>query len=179
MGVTWLSEAALIGRWRFSPPGHCVGNLSPAIAARKQVGIGLSYRPASLRSLATQFQTRFLESIPRPIAGLKFPTLVGQPGVRWLSESKDSHHQDTDWSAVITWFSEPCSLWLQMILATITLICQTRVLWPHKEDPIGWCWWRLSPHSHVTFLTCSLWLVGWLKVLTDLEMMGQEMSHEE
>jgi hypothetical protein len=42
---------------------------------RNQVGIGLSYRPASLCSLATQFQTRFLESIPRPIAGLKFPTL--------------------------------------------------------------------------------------------------------
>ena len=30
----------------------------------------MSYRPASLRSLATQFRTRFLESIPRPIAGL-------------------------------------------------------------------------------------------------------------
>ncbi len=40
--------------------------------ARNQVGIGLSFRPASLCSLATQFQTRFLESIPRPIAGLKF-----------------------------------------------------------------------------------------------------------
>jgi hypothetical protein len=32
----------------------------------------LSYRSASLCSLATQFQTRFLESIPRLIAGLKF-----------------------------------------------------------------------------------------------------------
>ncbi len=51
-----------------------VGNLSPAMGARNQVGIGLSYRPASLCSLATQFQTRFLESIPRPIAGLKFST---------------------------------------------------------------------------------------------------------
>ncbi len=51
-----------------------VGNLSPAMGARNQVGIGLSYWPASLGSLATQFQTRFLESIPRPIAGLKFST---------------------------------------------------------------------------------------------------------
>jgi hypothetical protein len=49
-----------------------VGNLSPAMGARNQVGIGLSYRPSSLSSWATQFQTRFLESIPRPIAGLKF-----------------------------------------------------------------------------------------------------------
>jgi hypothetical protein len=46
--------------------------LSSAMGARKQVGIGLSYRPASLCSLAT----RVLESIPRPIAGLKFPTLA-------------------------------------------------------------------------------------------------------
>jgi hypothetical protein len=53
---------------------NCVGNLSPAMGARNQVGIGLSYRPASLCSLATQFQTRFLESIPRLIAGLKFST---------------------------------------------------------------------------------------------------------
>jgi hypothetical protein len=52
-----------------------VDNLSPAMGARNQVGIGLSYRPASLCSLATQFQTLFLESVPRPIAGLKFPTL--------------------------------------------------------------------------------------------------------
>ncbi len=51
------------------------GTLSPAMGARNQVGIGLSYRPASLRSLAIEFQTQFLESIPRPIAGLKFPTL--------------------------------------------------------------------------------------------------------
>ncbi len=40
--------------------------------ARNQVGIGLSYRPSSLFSLAIQFQIRFLESIPRPIAGLSF-----------------------------------------------------------------------------------------------------------
>jgi hypothetical protein len=46
------------------------------MGARNQVGIGLSYRPASLCSLATQFQTRFLESIPHPIAGLKIPTQV-------------------------------------------------------------------------------------------------------
>ncbi len=55
------------------------GNLSPAIwglGSRNQVGIGLSYRPASLCSLVTQFQAWFLESIPRPIAGLKFPTLA-------------------------------------------------------------------------------------------------------
>jgi hypothetical protein len=56
-------------------PSPSVGNLSPAMGARNQVGIGLSCRPASLCSLAYQFQTRFLESIPRPIAGLKFPTL--------------------------------------------------------------------------------------------------------
>ncbi len=42
------------------------------MGARNHVGIGLLYRPASLCSLATQFQTRFLESIPRPMAGLKF-----------------------------------------------------------------------------------------------------------
>jgi hypothetical protein len=45
----------------------CVGNLSPSMGARNQVDIGLSYRPVSVCSLATQFQTRFLESIPRPI----------------------------------------------------------------------------------------------------------------
>jgi hypothetical protein len=54
---------------------NCVGNFSPAMGARYQVGIGLSYRPASLCSLATQCQTRFLESIPRPIAELNFSTL--------------------------------------------------------------------------------------------------------
>jgi hypothetical protein len=42
------------------------------MGARNQVGIGLLYRPASLRSWATQFQTRFLESIPRPIRDLSF-----------------------------------------------------------------------------------------------------------
>ncbi len=54
----------------------CVGNFSPAMGARNQVGIGLSYQPASLSSLDTQFQTRFLESTPRPIAGFKFSPLV-------------------------------------------------------------------------------------------------------
>jgi hypothetical protein len=39
------------------------------MGTRNRVGIGLSYRPASLCSSATQFQTRFLESIPRPIRG--------------------------------------------------------------------------------------------------------------
>jgi hypothetical protein len=52
----------------------------PGMGARNQVGIGLLYRPASLCSLATQFQTRFLELIPRPIAGLKFPTLFSLRG---------------------------------------------------------------------------------------------------
>jgi hypothetical protein len=42
------------------------------MGARNQVGIGLLYRPAILRSLATQFQTRFLESTPRPIGNLSF-----------------------------------------------------------------------------------------------------------
>ncbi len=50
------------------------GSVSRYGGARNQVGVGLSYRPASLCSLATQFQ--FLESIPRSIAGLKFPTQV-------------------------------------------------------------------------------------------------------
>jgi hypothetical protein len=48
---------------------------SHSMGARNQVGIGMSYRPASIYSLATQFQTRFLRSIPRPIAGLKFSAL--------------------------------------------------------------------------------------------------------
>jgi hypothetical protein len=58
--------------WTFS-----VANFSPATGARNQEGIWLSYRPASLCSLPTQFQTRFLESIPRPIAGLKFSNQCG------------------------------------------------------------------------------------------------------
>ncbi len=54
-------------------------NFSPAMEARNQVGIGLSYRPASLCSMAIQFQTRFLELIPRPIAGLKFSAQIIPP----------------------------------------------------------------------------------------------------
>ena len=50
------------------------------MGARNQVDTGLWYRPASLCSLATQFQTRFLESIPRPIAGLKIQTLFVKEG---------------------------------------------------------------------------------------------------
>jgi hypothetical protein len=50
-------------------------SVSPAMGARNQEGIEFSYRPASLCSLATQFQTRFLESILRPIAWFKFSTL--------------------------------------------------------------------------------------------------------
>ncbi len=65
------------------PPGcvACVGNLSPTMGAWNQIGIGgigLLYRPACLCSFSTQFQTRFLESIPRPIAGLQFSTLTGR-----------------------------------------------------------------------------------------------------
>jgi hypothetical protein len=65
------------------------GKLRPAMGARNQVGIGLSYRPASLFSLATSFQTRFLESIHRPIAGLKIPTQLSTPttkGKWWSGE---------------------------------------------------------------------------------------------
>jgi hypothetical protein len=71
------SPPTMEARVRF-PAGtcqSCVGIFSPAMGARNQVGIGLSYRPASLCSLGSQFQTRFLESIPRPIVGLKFSTL--------------------------------------------------------------------------------------------------------
>jgi hypothetical protein len=57
---------------------YCVGNFRPAMGARNQVGIRLSYRPASPSNLASQFQTRFLELIHRPIAGLKFSTLFFQ-----------------------------------------------------------------------------------------------------
>jgi hypothetical protein len=61
-------------RNRFLGIASCLGNLSPAMGARK-VGIGLSYQPASLCSFPRQLQTLFLESIPRPKAGLKFSTL--------------------------------------------------------------------------------------------------------
>jgi hypothetical protein len=52
--------------------------LRDATFCSSTMGIGLSDRPASLCSLATQFQTRFLGLIPRPIAGLKFSTLIFQ-----------------------------------------------------------------------------------------------------
>ncbi len=42
------------------------------MGAGNQVGIELLYRAASLCSLATQFQTRFLESIPRPLWDLSY-----------------------------------------------------------------------------------------------------------
>ncbi len=54
-------------------PDSSSGNLSPAMGAMNKVGIGLSYRPASLCSLAIQSKTQFLESIPCLIAGLKIP----------------------------------------------------------------------------------------------------------
>ncbi len=57
--------------------------------ARNQVGIGLSYRPASLCSLATQFQTWFLESIPRLIVGLTFPTQGAHPLTLPLGAERD------------------------------------------------------------------------------------------
>ncbi len=41
--------------------------LSPVMTATNRVGLVLSYRPAGLSSLTTQFQTRFLESIPNPV----------------------------------------------------------------------------------------------------------------
>ncbi len=73
------NKRSLLRYYRTIAPGGsksiCVGNLIPAMGARNQVGIGLSYRLVSLCSLATQFQTRFLEPIPRPMAGLKFSTL--------------------------------------------------------------------------------------------------------
>jgi hypothetical protein len=59
---------------------YSVGNFSPALGARNQVGIGLLYRPTSPCSLASQFQTRFQESILRPIAGFKFPTQFSTTG---------------------------------------------------------------------------------------------------
>ncbi len=73
VNIVFATTAPLVRKHRKDTP--CAGNLRPAMGARNQVGIGLSYRPASLCSLATQYQNRFLESIPRPIAGLKIPTL--------------------------------------------------------------------------------------------------------
>jgi hypothetical protein len=53
-----------------------VGNLSPAIGARNQVGRVVVPTRQPICSLAAQFQTRFLESIPRPIMGLTHLTLL-------------------------------------------------------------------------------------------------------
>jgi hypothetical protein len=61
-----------------------------AMEARNKVGIGMSYRSASLCSLATLFQTRFLESIPRHISGLKCSTLWSPVG--WWARMKSSEH---------------------------------------------------------------------------------------
>ncbi len=59
------------------------------MGARNQGGIGLSYRHASLWGSAAQFQTRFLESIPRPIAGLKFSTRYRSTGINtWENKNK-------------------------------------------------------------------------------------------
>ncbi len=58
------------------------------MVARNQLGLGLSYRAASLCSLATQFQTPFPESIPRSIAGLKFSTQDEKNKDRW-ADGKD------------------------------------------------------------------------------------------
>ncbi len=68
MAGVYLSEALYYDLIPPPPLTHCY-------ESRNQVGKELSYRPASPCSLATQFQTRFLESTPRPIAGLRFPTL--------------------------------------------------------------------------------------------------------
>jgi hypothetical protein len=63
-----------------TPQSHCLYasvTLVPLWRLGTKYDIGLSYRPASLCSLATQFQTRFLGSIPRPIArDLSFSVLV-------------------------------------------------------------------------------------------------------
>jgi hypothetical protein len=77
---------------RAHPVHNSVGHSSPAMGARNQVGIGL-YRPASLCRLSTKFQTRFLESIPRPIEGLKFPTLNS---VKFFFISVHHRHRHTN-----------------------------------------------------------------------------------
>jgi hypothetical protein len=64
-----------------------VGN--PLGGHRNQVGIGLSYWPASLCSLATRFLTRFLESILRPIEGLKFSAQVADHHIEHVRLSRD------------------------------------------------------------------------------------------
>ncbi len=62
-----------------------VGNLR---GTRNQVGIVLLYRPSSLCSFATQFQTRFLESIPRPISGTEVFDSGPPAYAAWLLNSR-------------------------------------------------------------------------------------------
>jgi hypothetical protein len=73
--------------------------------ARNQVdGIGLSYRPAS--SFATQFQTQFLESIPRPIAGLKFPTQEVPNQSMWAPPIRRNAELTQYFLSIISYLSE-------------------------------------------------------------------------
>jgi hypothetical protein len=72
---------------------------------RNQVGIGLSYRPASPSSLATQFQTQFLELIPRPIAGLKFSRLCTLSSVLLCTLSSVPPWEQTEGAAMDSGFS--------------------------------------------------------------------------
>jgi hypothetical protein len=67
-----------------------------AMGTRNQVGKGLSYRSASLCSLATQFQSRFLESIPRPIADLSFRLRNQKPASVDISFNFTLHWDDDD-----------------------------------------------------------------------------------
>jgi hypothetical protein len=92
---------------------NSVGNFSPAIGAQNQVGIGLSYRPASLCSLAI----RFLEWIPRPIAGLKFPTQKAvewggwdapPPPSRWLGGQHFIQTKPKMWQKYLTKYGGKC-----------------------------------------------------------------------
>ncbi len=90
--------------------------LSPAMGARNQVGIGSSYRPANLCSLATQFQTRFLESIPRPITGLKIPTL--------LIRSTCTDHREQIYLLLISQYSYLLRVYVCTVQCTrILIIC--------------------------------------------------------
>jgi hypothetical protein len=47
-----------------------VGNLSPAVGARNPLGIDCRTGPPAYIAWLLNSRTRFLESIPRPIAGL-------------------------------------------------------------------------------------------------------------
>ncbi len=64
---TLQTEITLTFEWpRGVENASSVGNLSLPMGARNQVGIG--YRPASLCSITTLFQIRFLESIIKLIS---------------------------------------------------------------------------------------------------------------